>query len=116
MWLSNVVIESNFMNRKGFDISISTIVIIVISIVVLAGLVFLFTKGIGLWNAGVEPLGNSANRGAVIEACNLACTTEDLITFCCERFSVNEGKVLCTDSALGIDCSISCVAVSCPVD
>jgi hypothetical protein len=102
------------MNKKGFDISISTIVIIVISIVVLAGLVFLFTKGFGLWKTGIDPIGNSASRSAVIEACNLACTTEDLITFCCEIFSVNEGKILCTDSSLGIDCSLSCAAVSCP--
>ncbi len=102
------------MNRRGFDIGLSTVIIIVISVIVLTGLIFLFTKGFNLWTTSIEPISDSASIGAVREACNLACTTEDKATFCCNKFSLNNNQVLCTNSTLGINCQISCVTVSCP--
>ena len=103
-----------FMKRKGFEIAISTVVIIVISIILLAGLIFLFTNGFNLWTTSIEPISDSANMGAVKEACNLACSIEDEITFCCNKFSLNDNLILCTNSSLGIDCLMSCSEVSCP--
>lgn len=102
------------MNKRGLELAISTIVVLVIAIAVLVGLVLFLTKGFGLWKSGVEPIGNSVSVSAVREACNLACNTDHEITFCCERYSLNEGKVTCTDAILNVDCAISCAAVSCP--
>lgn len=102
------------MNKKGFELAMSTLVIIIISIVILTGLIFLVTKGFGLWKESVEPLGNSASRGAIIEACNLACNIEDEINFCCNKFSLDNTEFLCTSPSLNVDCDISCASVSCP--
>ena len=101
------------MNKKGFEMAVSTIVLIIIGIAVLIGLILFITKGFGWWKAGIDPIGNAGNVGAVREACGISCRAEDANTFCCEKFKVGGRNVTCLDTSLGVECSLDCSAVQC---
>lgn len=105
------------MNRRGFEIAISAIIIIIISIAVLIGLILFLKNGFGWFNSGVEPIADTVGLSAVREACNIACSADNAFVFCCEKFRVNDQNWSCTDSLIGVSCPSTfgdCAAVSCP--
>ena len=114
------------MNKKGAEMTIGTIVIIVLAIVVLVFLIFGFTTGwsnlwskIGIYGGGEE------NVNDIVVACSVACTQESEYGFCNQGRDLSFGdgrtaKGSC--EALGdvggfeIDCSsISCATVEAAV-
>ena len=104
------------MNKKGFEMAISTIIIIVLSIVVLIGLILFLSKGFGWFNSGVKPIANTVGFSAVREACNIACNAENSFVFCCETFSVDNKNLSCTDSRIDVSCPSvldDCAAILC---
>ncbi len=103
------------MNKRGVEMGLSVIVLIVVALIVLTALVFLITKAFGLWNTSVGPISSTISVVAAKDACNLACTTEDKLTFCCSRFSLEDGQVLsCANPTLGVSCQLSCEGFVCP--
>lgn len=102
------------MDKKGFELAISTIVLLVIGLAVLIALILLLQRGIGGFNSGTEPFLENAEASAVKSACQLACNTENSFTYCCGNFTVSNEEIRCDDSRLGVSCSkLNCAAVSC---
>ncbi len=94
---------------------LSTIVLIIVALIVLTALVFLITKAFGLWNKSTEPIVGAVNIAAAKDACSIACTTENKLTYCCDKFTLDNGKaVSCTDPTLGVSCQLSCANFACP--
>ena len=70
------------MNKKGAEMTIGTIVIIVLALIVLVVLVVGFTAGWGnLWGR-ISAFFGGSNVDAVVQACNVACTTEAQNDYC----------------------------------
>ena len=101
------------MNKRGLEMAISTIILIIIGIAVLIGLLLLSTKGFGFLKKGTEPLLKSSSTGIVKQACEIACTGEDANTFCCEAFVIDKKTVYCKNGTFNLDCSYDCSNVVC---
>lgn len=123
------------MNKKGQEMTLSTIIVIVLGIAVLIFLIFGFSTGWGnLWDRITNLGGGRVNVDTVKQACALACSTNAEYDFCtrarkvvieegyqadttCEKL---EGSVEFMKKGqqnksvdIGLDsCSISCPIVS----
>lgn len=81
------------MNKKAQNLSVTTIVIIVLAVIVLVVLVLGFTGGWGnLWGRMKGFLGGGPNINSIVQACNVACTTQSKYDFC-----VTERRVILED-------------------
>jgi hypothetical protein len=70
------------MNKKGAELAIGTIVIIVLALVVLVVLVVGFTGGwSNLWGR-ISSFFGGANVDSTVQACNIACTTQSTYDYC----------------------------------
>ena len=101
------------MNTRGFDIAITTIVLIIIGIAVLIGLVFFVKNGFSFFKAGTDPILKTQSLEATRQACGLFCTAENDFAFCCEKIKMNNEEVFCSDRRLNVDCNIDCSSVVC---
>lgn len=104
--------------KKGSEMTIGTLVIIVLAVVLLVVLIVGFTMGWkGLWDKISNWTGGGSNVDAVTQACQMACTQNAEFEYCCKvrevRYSDNEKKQQ-TCNSLGVSCSINCKASTCP--
>src|SRR3989344_5717493 len=77
------------MNKKGAEMTIGTIVMIILALVVLVVLIFGFTSGWGnLWNNIVGFGGGQGNVQTVVQACQVACSTSGPYDYCTRERSV----------------------------
>jgi len=69
--------------KKGQEMSISTLVLIVLAIIVLVIVVVGFTGGwSNLWDRITNLGGGKANVGLVVQACQIACDTKSQYDYC----------------------------------
>lgn len=112
-------------SKKGAEMTVGTIVIIVLALIVLVVLVVGFTGGWGnLWTRITNFFGG-ANVDSIVQACQMACTTEQKYEYCeRDRTVVLEDKtkilgkscykLTCLNSEVGIgaceavDCNLKC--------
>ena len=78
------------MNKKGMEMAVSTVILIIIGIAVLIGLLILVMKEFDFFNRGTEPVLRTSGTGIVKQACEIACRGGDSRTFCCEPFEVDD--------------------------
>jgi hypothetical protein len=80
------------MNKTGQQMTLGTIIAIVLGIAVLVFLIFGFSTG---WNNLWDKIGNlgggSANVDAVIQGCAVACSSNSIDAFCRQTRKVNYG-------------------------
>ena len=75
--------------KKGQEMSISTLVLIVLAIIVLVIVVIGFTGGwSNLWDRITNLGGGKANVGLVVQACQIACETNSKYDFCSQSRKV----------------------------
>lgn len=78
--------------KKAQNITITTIVIIVLALIVLVVLVLGFTGGwSNLWTR-ISSFFGGANVDSVVQACQVACTTEAQNDYCVRMRNVKFGK------------------------
>jgi len=71
------------MNKRGAEMTIGTIIIIILALVVLVVIIYGFTTGwTGLWDNIVNFIGGKNNVEKVIQACQVACTTQANYNYC----------------------------------
>ncbi len=71
------------MNKKGAEITIGTIIIIILALVVLVVLIYGFITGWGsLWQNVIGFGGGKINVQTVIQSCQIACTTQSYYEYC----------------------------------
>jgi hypothetical protein len=106
--------------KKGAELAISTIVVIVVSIVVLVVLIVGFTSGWGnLWG-NISAFFGGSNVDSMVQACNVACTTQGQNAYCNELRSVTglEDKKTCKqlaeDPATKAKGFKECLNINCP--
>tara|TARA_Y100000310_G_C20686661_1_gene819430 strand:- start:189 stop:497 length:309 start_codon:yes stop_codon:yes gene_type:complete len=96
------------MNKKGLELAISTIVIVVISVAVLIGLILFLRGGFEAISSGTNPLLDTVEGMAIKEACELTCAIENRLVYCCKEFDYGDEKLFCMDSRLEIGCDLDC--------
>lgn len=71
------------MNKKGAEIAIGTIIVIILAVIVLVVLVMGFTGGWkNLWDKMAGFSGGGSNIDSVVRACQVACATESKYDYC----------------------------------
>jgi hypothetical protein len=101
------------MNSKGFDIAITTIVLIIIGVAVLIGFIFFIKNGFSFFKGGTDPLLETQSLEGARQACGLVCRSENSVSYCCNPISLNGKDTLCTDYSLNVECNIDCSKVVC---
>jgi hypothetical protein len=74
-------------NKKGQDISITTIILVVLGIAVLVLLIFGFTKGWG----NIAPWLSGNNVDSIKTQCQASCALGSQYEFCSAKKTVNDG-------------------------
>lgn len=95
------------------ELAISTLVLIVIGLMLLIALIYAATIGFDKFRGTSKPFIDTANAGAVKQACSIACKQEDRLTFCCKNYTLEKETVKCDDNRLEVGCSLSCNGFSC---
>lgn len=101
------------MNRKAFELSISAIVIIILGVLVLIGLALFLTGGFKNLKSSTEPFLDTTQSSSVKQACELACQSQDKLTYCCKEYNIDNQKIICTDNRLEVSCELSCENYNC---
>lgn len=105
------------MDKRGFELTISTIVIIITAVAVLIGLFIFLNKGFDIFEKGTVPFIESVEVASIKESCNFACQTQDFFTFCCRDFSFDDESTSCLDRRLDLSCSeINCESFDCSLE
>jgi len=71
------------MNKKGAEITVGTIIIIILALVVLVVLIYGFSTGWGnLWENLIGIGGGKENVATVVQSCQVACSTGSKYDYC----------------------------------
>ena len=101
-------------SKKGFEMAISTLVLLILGIAVLIGLILFFRKGLGDFDKGTKPFLENSEAVIAKKNCEAACIAENKFIFCCKNYTVNNQQILCNDSRFELDCSaLSCDGFAC---
>jgi hypothetical protein len=75
-------------DKRGIEISISLIILIVLGVIVLIGLLILINSQTGFFTDILDNFRGKSNVDAVVLACNNAVDSEGFYTYCCEKREV----------------------------
>jgi len=71
------------MNKKGAEMTIGTIIVIILALVVLVVIIFGFSTGwSNLWGKITSFGGGTNNVQSVVDSCKLACSTNSVYDYC----------------------------------
>ena len=101
------------MNKKAFELAISTLVLIVSCVLILTGLTYVVTDGFKTFRQSTKPFLDTTQASSVKQACSLACSNQDKLTFCCREYDIDDMKIKCADERLALNCNIDCANFSC---
>lgn len=73
----------------------------------------MLTKGFKNLNSSTEPFLDTTQTSAIKQACSLACSNEDKLTYCCKEYEIDDKKIQCGDERLGVGCGLRCERFSC---
>ncbi len=104
-----------FIKRKrGMQLAISTLVLLILSVLILIALIMSFTIG---WEDFFNKIrGYSPGElDSVISICNTQCSLGSKYDFCCQEKELGKKKILCIDDILKdeVNCDIDCKEISC---
>ncbi len=99
--------------KRGFELAISTIVILVLGLFVLIGLALLVSGGIDVFKSSTKPFLDTSSASSIKQACVLACENGDKITYCCKKYDIDREKVSCGDQRFEIQCGLECRDFQC---
>ena len=100
-------------NKKGLEMAVSTLIVLVIGILVLIGLAYVLTGGFKSFKNASQTFVDTTTASAIKQGCSLACTSQDKITYCCKKYTIDDEKVMCGDSRLEVACGLTCEGFVC---
>lgn len=101
------------LNRKAFELAISTLILLILGILVLIGIVYAVTDGFKNFKSSSQPFLDTTQSSSVKQACELACQNSDKLSYCCNEYEINKQKIKCSDSRLEVSCGLSCQDYDC---
>ncbi len=101
------------MNKKAFELAISTLILIVLGVFFFLLFVYALTGGFSSFKKATNPFIESESAKAVIQICSDACSNNIKLTYCCQEFDINNEKIKCFDERLEVDCDLNCQDFQC---
>ena len=99
-------------NKKGLELAISTIILLILGIFVLVGLISILVMGWGNFKMYIGAILGSDIAQAK-KMCNIQCNLDNNYDYCCEDKEVKKETYTCKDEILKGDCGIDCTAIVC---
>ena len=92
-------------DKRGLQLAISTLVVLVLSMLVLIVLITGFTMG---WSNFWERLSGffGSDVDNVSKLCQTQCDLQSEFSFCCVEKELGREVITCLDSRLNVDCSM----------
>lgn len=90
-------------NKKGFEMAISTIILIILSLIVLIALILVFTKSTGTFSERISSLLGNSNIDSVKDSCNLLVNQNSAYEYCC----VNKTIKLSLNKKVEMPCNLA---------
>lgn len=100
-------------NKKGFELAVSTLVLIILGMAVLIGLLLALNYGFQKFREAREPILGAGTVTELKAACDLACKSENKLIYCCHDFQLDKEDLRCNDPRLEIGCSLDCSGFEC---
>jgi len=97
-------------NRRGFELAISTMIIITLGIILLIGLVMALTGSFGNLSDKIKGYSMS-DIDSLGKICQSQCNLQANWDFCCGEKMLGKEKITCSDDRIKIDCDINCEGV-----
>ena len=104
------------MNKKGFELTVTTLVLIIIAILVLTVMIYGFTYGWStFWNKITGFSGGKDNVEAVKQSCEIACSAEKSYDYCSlqRKIIMNGEEKQSTCKSLENELSFNCAEIVC---
>lgn len=100
-------------NKKAFEMTISTLILLILGVVILLALILAVTGGIDRFKSSTKPFLDSAEGTAIKAACQQACNEENKLVYCCQKYEFDNKEITCLDPRLELDCTLTCEADFC---
>ncbi len=97
-------------NKKGVELAISTIILLILGILVLIGLVSILVMGWGNFKMYMGAILGSDTAQAQ-KLCKIQCSLDNNYDYCCEEKAVKKETYTCKDEILKGDCSMDCTTM-----
>jgi hypothetical protein len=98
------------MNKRGLEMAISTLVIIVLGIMLLVAMTISFTLGWKkFWGIISGYFGSDVDN--LQKICQNQCNMDFRNSFCCENKTLGKEKITCLDERLKVQCNLDCTNV-----
>ena len=94
-------------NKRGFELAISTLILIIIGIVVLIALTLAFTGQFQYFLNTIKGYSGS-DMDNLNKMCQSQCGLGNGYSFCCEEKELGRLNIKCTDKKLDVECNINC--------
>jgi len=108
-------------NKRGAELAISTLVIIVIAVVVLIVIIVGFTTGWSQLWMNISAFFGGSNLDSIVQACNTACLTKSTNAWCNEQRTITGDSSITTKQTCeqlkgnaGLSVKPSCDTIQCP--
>ena len=99
-------------DKKGLQLAISTLILMILGILVLIGLISILVMGWGDFKDQIKIiLGSDVAKDK--KNCELQCELDNVYDFCCGEKSIKGEKYTCQDELLKTKCTMDCPAVVC---
>ena len=105
--------KNSTMNKKAFELAISTLVIIILGILILIAIIIAVTGGFDSLKSATAPFTDTTTATAVKQACQNACNDNSKLIYCCSAYSIDGKDVKCADSRLELGCTLDCTDFDC---
>ena len=89
-------------NKKGMQLAISTLILMILGILVLIGLITILFMGWGDFKTQIKVILGS-DMAKAEKNCKLQCNLENSYDYCCEKKSIQETEYTCLE-LLNEDC------------
>lgn len=76
------------MQKRGFEMALNTIVVLVLAVLVLIFAILFFTKGSESFMDTIKGYFSYSNVDSIVQRCNLLVDSNSLNSFCCEKTEV----------------------------
>jgi hypothetical protein len=96
------------MNKKAFELAISTLILIILGVLVLIAIIYAVTDGFKNFSSTTAPFTDTATSTAIKQSCQNACDSETKLIYCCSQYDMGNIQTNCTDPRLEVTCTLDC--------
>tara|TARA_Y100000034_G_scaffold125376_1_gene174810 strand:+ start:212 stop:517 length:306 start_codon:yes stop_codon:yes gene_type:complete len=99
-------------NKRGLQLAISTIILLILGIIILVGLVTILVMGWGNFKTQIGAILGSETSQAR-KTCKIQCGLDNNYDYCCEDKEIDGVGSTCQSEILKTECVLDCSAVTC---